>query len=55
MRIIRTNAGYMAVQGFTGARGRVQVGGWGKSRLEAMEACGDLVAVLDAEAGRSVR
>ena len=52
MRIIPSNNGYMAVQGFTGAKGRVQVGGWGKSRLEAMEACGDLVAALDAEAGR---
>ena len=52
MRIIRMDTGYMAVQGFTGARGRVQVGGWGKSRLEAMAACGDLVAVLDAESQR---
>ena len=52
MRIIRMNTGYMAVQGFTGPRGRVQVGGWGTSRLEAMAACGDLVAVLDAESQR---
>ena len=52
MRIIRMDNGYMAVQGFTGTRGRVQVGGWGKSRLEAMAACGDLVAVLDAESQR---
>lgn len=52
MKIIRTKTGFLAVQGFTGAKGRVQVGGWGKSRLEAMAACGDLVAALDAEAGR---
>lgn len=52
MRLIPSNNGYLAVQGFTWARGRVQVGGWGKSRLEAMAACGDLVAALDAEAGR---
>lgn len=50
MRLIPSNNGYLAVQGFTGARGRVQVGGWGTSHLEAMAACGDLVAVLDAEA-----
>lgn len=52
MKIIPNSNGFMAVQGFTGPRGRVQVAGWGKTRLEAMEACGDLVAVLDAEAGR---
>jgi hypothetical protein len=52
MRLILSNNGYLAVQGFTGPKGRVQVGGWGKSRLEAMAACGDLVAVLDAEAGK---
>lgn len=52
MRLIPSNNGYMAVQGFTGPHGRVNVAGWGKSRLEAMAACGDLVAVLDAEAGK---
>lgn len=52
MRLIPSNNGYMAVQGFTGPRGRANVAGWGKSRLEAMAACGDLVAVLDAEAGK---
>lgn len=52
MKIIPKNNGFLAVQGFTGPKGRVQVGGWGKSRLEAMAACGDLVAALDAEAGR---
>lgn len=52
MKIIPKNNGYLAVQGFTSAKGRVQAGGWGKTRLEAMAACADLVAALDAEAGR---
>jgi len=52
MRLIPTNNGWLAVQGFTGAKGRVQVGGHGKTRMEAMGACADLVAALDAEAGR---
>lgn len=52
MKIIPKNNGFLAVQVLTGLRGRIQAAGWGKSRLEAMEACADLVAALDAEAGR---
>lgn len=55
MRIIQTTDGHLAVQGFTGPRGRVQCAGHGKSRLEAMAACGDLVAALDAEQSRAPR
>ena len=52
MRLIPTHNGYLAVQGFTSPKGTANAAGWGKSRLEAMAACGDLVTVLDAEAGK---
>jgi hypothetical protein len=52
MKIIAKYPGFLAVAPFTGPKGRVQVAGWGNTRLEAMAACGDLVATLDSEVGR---
>mgnify|MGYP007077669254 CR=1 FL=1 len=50
MKLIRTGTGYLAVQAATGARGRVQVAGYGETRIEAMAKCYGLLTAM--EAGR---
>lgn len=48
MRLIPTHNGYLAVQGFTSPKGTANAAGWGKSRLEAMDACARLLKDLAA-------
>lgn len=48
MRLIPTSNGFLAVQPIQSPRGRAHAAGWGTTRLEAMAACVDLVAALDA-------
>ena len=51
MTIRHSGTGFLAVQRYHGPRGPVNVAGWGASRLEAMEACGNTVAELDHKEG----
>lgn len=46
MRLIPSGAGFLAVQPYQGARGRVQCAGYGETRLKAMEACTGLLDKL---------
>jgi len=48
MRLIKQPTGYLAVQGFTSPKGPANAAGWGKSRLEAMDACARLLKDLAA-------
>lgn len=52
MRLIKQPTGFLAVQPFQGLKEAVNVAGWGKTRLEAMAACTDLVAAMRREVGR---
>lgn len=46
MRLIPMHNGYLAVQPLRGPKEPVNVAGWGKRRLEAMDACARLLKDL---------
>lgn len=49
MRLIPSDTGFLAVQPYQGARGRVQCAGYGETRVKAMEACTGILDKLGHE------